>query len=271
MDTKRTLKKFLPPLLLDAFCKKPTHGFFGFYHSWEDAARASTGWQSENVLEKVCASLLKVRNGNAVYERDSALFDKVQYSWPLLAALQRVALEHDGHLNVADFGGSLGTTYFQNRAFLSSLKSLRWNIIEQKNYVARGKALFENDVLKFYEDIKSCLKTTTPHILIASSVIQYLPQPYEQIRKFIDAGFDYILFDRTSFLENEKDKIAIQKVKPSIYQATFPIWFFNYRKMIETFQSRYNIVAEFDAFVAFRYGVSGIPGGDKGFFLKRRV
>src|SRR3989344_5632671 len=112
---------------------------------------------------------------------------------------------------------------------------------------------------------------TLNHVSKPRRLIFSFPQPYEQIRKFIDAGFDYILFDRTSFLENEKDKIAIQKVKPSIYQATFPIWFFNYRKMIETFQSRYNIVAEFDAFVAFRYGVSGIPGGDKGFFLKRRV
>ena len=59
----------------------------------------------------------KVKNGEAVYERDSVLFDEIQYSWGLLAGLEKAALEHDGKLCVLDFGGSLGSTYYQNKQF----------------------------------------------------------------------------------------------------------------------------------------------------------
>jgi len=48
----------------------------------EEAMELSTGYDSERILGKVRDSLLKVKRGEAVYERDSVLFDKVQYSWP---------------------------------------------------------------------------------------------------------------------------------------------------------------------------------------------
>ena len=56
-----------------------------------------------------------------VYERDSVLFDTIRYSWPLLSDLLRAASEDQNHLSVLDFGGSLGSSYYQNRVFLSHL------------------------------------------------------------------------------------------------------------------------------------------------------
>lgn len=249
----------------------PKYGFFGFYNTWAEAQSESTGWSSAEVLKKVSASALKVKNGQAAYERDSVLFDKVQYSWPLLALLLRVALENDGILRVADFGGSLGTTYFQNRDFLANVKKIEWNIIEQENYVNRGNELFEDGKLNFFTDINSLLaQKNKPNVLIVSSVIQYLEKPFDMIQNFLDADFDYIIFDRTSFLEIPDHRIAIQKVKPSIYDATFPIWFFNYEKFLALFTDKYNIIAEFPAFIASQYKVEEIPGGDRGFILQRK-
>jgi putative methyltransferase (TIGR04325 family) len=72
---------------------------------------ASTGYDSEIILEKTRDALLKVKNGEAAYERDSVLFDEIQYAWPLLTSLMWVAAQAKGILNVLDFGGSLGTTY----------------------------------------------------------------------------------------------------------------------------------------------------------------
>jgi len=251
------------------FGRQPQFGFFGFYNSWADAVAVSSGWNADNVLSRVKASLLKIKNGQAVYERDSVLFDKPQYSWPLLAALQRVALEHGGELKVLDFGGSLGTTYFQNRSFLSGLKNLQWNIVEQKNYAATGRESFESSELHFFDDWKNAVKSANANVLIASSVIQYLEHPFEQMEKFINAGFEYIIFDRTSFISAADHKIAIQKVKPTIYNATFPIWFFNYEKFLGNFAGKYEVIGEFKAFVADHYEISGVPGGDRGIILKR--
>lgn len=247
----------------------PQYGFFGFFQTWEEAKKHSTGWGPRQILEKVKTSLLKVKNRQAAYERDSITFNKTQYSWPLLVGLLRAALENDGELRVLDFGGSLGTTYFQNRSFLDSLKKMSWNVVEQPHYAAAGKEQFENAELKFYSDFETCVRETAPNVLIASSVIQYLPEPLAMIQKFINSNIPYIIFDRTSFLSTADDKIAIQKVKPSIYEATFPIWFFNYEKFVAALTHNYQVIAEFEAFVAPQYIVEGIPGGDRGLILKK--
>jgi len=66
------------------------------------------------------------------------------------------AAKSEGVLKVLDFGGSLGSTYFQNRKFLDSLKDVVWCVVEQKHFVDVGKVDFEDSRLKFYYDIESC-------------------------------------------------------------------------------------------------------------------
>ena len=72
-----------------------------------------------------------MKRGEAVYERDSVIFDHIEYSFPVLCGLLRAAVEDDGKLNVLDFGGSLGSSYYQKKGFLAVCKHLRWSIIEQ--------------------------------------------------------------------------------------------------------------------------------------------
>src|SRR5215212_9351800 len=97
------------------------------YATWEDARRHATGYDDPVILEKVASAALKVKCGDAAFERDSVLFESVQYSWPVLAGLLWVASSSGNKLNVLDFGGSLGTSYFQNRAFLEHISDLRWS------------------------------------------------------------------------------------------------------------------------------------------------
>src|SRR5215475_3829712 len=97
------------------------YGWKGDYSSWEAAKKQAGSYDDGIILEKVEQAALKVRNGEATYERDSVLFDRIEYSWPLLAALMWVAARNKGKLTVADFGGSLGSSYFQNKVFLEGL------------------------------------------------------------------------------------------------------------------------------------------------------
>ncbi len=53
-----------------------------------------------------------------------------------------------------DFDGSLASTYFQNRAFLSCLPYVCWNIVEKPQHVTVGKECFEDKELRFYPSIK---------------------------------------------------------------------------------------------------------------------
>ncbi len=91
--------------------------FEGDFATWEEASAQCAGYDAEDILAKVLAATLKVKSGEAACERDSVLFDDIEYAWPVLAGLMWAAARNGGKLNVLDFGGALGSSYFQNRKF----------------------------------------------------------------------------------------------------------------------------------------------------------
>jgi len=242
-------RDFIPPIVFRLYRKAAGQSLFkGNYATWEEARRESGGYDSGLILNKVRDSLLKVKNGEAVYERDSVLFEKVQYSWPLLAGLQWIASQKENRLNLVDFGGSLGSSYFQNRKFLVHLKELKWNIVEQIKFVDCGKRDFEIDHLKFYYDLDACFREQHPDTILFSGVIQYLEDPYGMLEKAKSLGFEFVLFDRTPFLEKGGDRITIQKVPDRIFPASFPCWFLSQERFLETMGDRYELFADFESF-----------------------
>jgi putative methyltransferase (TIGR04325 family) len=263
----KILKDITPPVIFKAFLKKNRgggYGFFGKYKNWNDAVKECSGYDSDMILEKVKESSLKVRNGEAVFERDSYIFDKIQYSWPLLAGIMKAAADSDGRLSVLDFGGALGSHYFQNREFFKDLKEFKWSVVEQKNFVDCGKELFEDDKLKFYYDIDSCTENENPNVIVLSSVIQYMEKPYDLIRDIVNRGIEYIVIDRTAFNVEDVDLLTVQKVPPFIYDASYPAWFLNEKKFLSAFENKYKLVADFEA-----SDVVNIPSIFKGFLFQR--
>ncbi len=218
----------------------------GNYATWEDALKESSGYASALILEKVKKAALKVRDGQAAYERDSILFNEIDYYWPLLAGLLRIATANNNRLNILDFGGSLGSTYFQNRKFLSVVDVLQWNIVEQENYVVFGKENFENDSLKFYKTIDNCLSNQKPDVILLSSVIQYIRKPYDLIDEIISRRFNYIIIDKTGFIEDGSDLITIQLVPPTIFDASIPLHVFNYNSFLKKFLDHYILINDFN-------------------------
>ncbi|HLE86393.1 MAG TPA: methyltransferase, TIGR04325 family [Candidatus Brocadiaceae bacterium] len=246
---KEIMRDFIPPLFLKMYLNITTkYGFFANYSNWEEAKKASTGYDSDLILNKVSDSLLKIKAHEAVYERDSILFDKIEYSWPLLTGLMWIAANEDGKLNLIDFGGSLGSSYYQNRLFLQTLKEVKWNIVEQKHFVECGKKYFEDDTLKFYKSIEECLRTQTPSTMILSGVIQYIEKPYELIDYIIKKNFKYLIFDRTTFNKRNVDKLVVQKINPTIFSASYPCWFLNKNKFAQMFDNKYVLINEFKSF-----------------------
>ena len=112
---------WLPPAIVRQIRRRRSVGIcFGeeYAFTWQDATENCTGYDSEGIMEKVLEATLKVKNGEAVYERDSVLFDHIEYSWRLLSGLMWVAAQSNGRLNVLDYSGSLGNSYFENRLVL---------------------------------------------------------------------------------------------------------------------------------------------------------
>ena len=91
---KNFIKNITPPFILKLAKRKPRYGFLGNYKTWQEAQADSKGYDDKKILEKVKNSLLKVKNGEVVYERDSVIFDKIQYSWPVLSSLLWIASQN---------------------------------------------------------------------------------------------------------------------------------------------------------------------------------
>ena len=249
MEPKSFIKLIAPPFLIHAYNylldAQSANQVTGNYSSWEEAKRASTGYDCDVILEKTKEALLKIKKDEAAYERDSVIFDKIQYSWPLLAGLMWVAAKSAGRLNVLDFGGSLGSTFFQNRDFLFKLPQVRWNIVEQPNHVEVGKEFFEDDRLKFFSSIKECVAASQPNVVILSSVLQYLEKPYDVLGELMELDCEHIIIDRTPFWDGDEDRLCIQHVPPSIFEASYPTWIFSRMQFLASIELNWNIVAQF--------------------------
>jgi putative methyltransferase (TIGR04325 family) len=250
--------------------KKEKYGWFGDYSSWSKANVEAGGYDKHNILERTRDALLKVKAGEAVYERDSVIFEKRELPYSLIAFLKLSASLKKKPLNILDFGGSLGSTYYQISDFLTSENCASWNIVEQEHYAACGKANFQDETLKFYSDIDECLAENEIDFVLLSGSVQYLPEPHIFLQKLAGYGFDFILFDRTAFNAANNDRLTLQVVPPEIYQASYPAWFFHQEFFLSHFSSVYKVVAEFPSYVpgeAAMYIDGKLQGRNKGFYL----
>ena len=248
------IKKLTPPIFIDLIHyfqdnKKDYIHWDGDYATWHEARQNCEGYDADNILNQCKNALLKVKNEEAAYERDGVVFDKIDYPWALLAMLQRIAMENNGELCVLDFGGSLGSTYYQNKDFLKSVKNIKWCIVEQSHFVDCGKQYFEEEQLHFYYSIEECLAENQPYVLLLSSVLAYLEQPTDWINKLIASDFPYIIVDRTAFVDNSRHIVTVQNIPLSMYKASYPSWFFNFEIFVEPFLVHYDILSIFDSFV----------------------
>lgn len=250
--------------------KKNPYGWFGDYKKWGSLTALSGGYEAEAILDKTKNALLKVKNGQAVYERDSVLFDKKIYPYSVISALLYTAVECGNQLNVLDFGGSLGSTYYQVRDVIPPAVQLYWSVVEQENYVRCGQQFFEDEILKFHFTIEESMADRQADVLLLSSVVQYLEKPHEFLEGIRQYNFKYILIDRTAFVKGERDdRLTLQVVPPDIYEAHYPAWFFNEKRFLEHFEG-YDIKMEFESFVAGEQEmeIDHVKAGyDKGFFL----
>ncbi len=250
---KDIIRAWVPPVLMklrpgsiDKNAKR-AQDFSGEYASWEAAQAACSGYDDSTILEQCKNALLKVKHGEFAYERDGVLFENIQYNWPLLTGLQKTALEHGGDLSVLDFGGSLGSSYFQNRAFLAGLKSLSWSIVEQKHFVNCGKENFEHEHLAFYYSIADCLARKKPNVVLLSGVLQYLEKPYQWLAQLNSMSLPYIILDRTSFVHHSNEILTKQQVPGSMYEASYPAWFLMEKKVTEALTD-YDVLMEFPSY-----------------------
>lgn len=267
------MKEFIWKLLPASFKKawsgkeKNPSGWFGNYPDWQSAQAKSSGYDSQHILGKVNDSLLKVKRGEAAFERDSVAFDKLDFENEIAEWLKQIALEKKGGLCVLDFGGSLGSTYYQYRQVLQPGTVASWVVAEQEHFVRAGNAGFSDNVLRFTDDFRK----EKADLLLLFSVLPYLDEPYRMLGELLDTNPEYIIVDRTPVIGDHPDRITVQVVPEIVYKASYPAWFFNENRLKSAFAKKYVLQGEFRSKFASPYTLEdGVKAEWKGYFYKRR-
>lgn len=236
----------------------------GQYPDWASAQAAATGYDSGVILEKVAHATLAVERGEAVYERDSVLFDHVEYSWPLLASLLWIHAQLH-RLHVLDFGGSLGSTWRQNRSFLSCLPDLEWKVVEQEGFVERGRRDFQTPPLSFHTSPQAACEQGMDLFLLASSLC-YMEHYQDILDSALASGARFLAIDRTPFHAGDDHRIQLQVVPPEIYPASYPCHIFSRNRFLGTLEPDWIIRAEWIC------DLQPDPGAThRGLLLERRI
>ena len=237
---RKFVKQVTPPCFIDMarwlknkLSLSPFYGVRGNFASWQEALdycekyNHGKAYEATNIIEKVASAIQEVRKGRAEFERDSFLFYKKDYNFPLLSALFLAfnGFDNTRPIYVVDFGGSLGSTFFQNRSLFARIKQpVVWNVVEQKHFVDRGKKEVP-EVIFYYsiEEYKNNLGGGNFDILLLSAVLDYIPYP-EVFANLLEYPWKYILIDRSFYHPEDKEVIGVQTVPPSIYEAQYPLW-----------------------------------------------
>jgi putative methyltransferase (TIGR04325 family) len=223
-----------------------SYGWHGNFKSWDIAKKKCTGYDETAILEKVLYNSLRVKNGEIPFEQDSVPFEKKKYSFPVLAALMWIAVRKNNKLNILDFGGSLGTSYYQNIDFLNCFTELNWCIVEQAHFVKTGQEHFANNNLHFFYTINDCISIFNIDAILLSSVLPYVEKPYSLLDEIISKEFEYIIIDRMLLVNNSKDRLTIQKVPRKIYKASYCCWFLSEAKFLGVLSKKYDLIYDFE-------------------------
>jgi putative methyltransferase (TIGR04325 family) len=247
---KKIIYDLVPPVVpkLISLIKSNTNRFKGDYLNWKEVLRVTDGYGDASILTAVQKSTRKVVRGEAKYERDQILFNDNVKRWPLIGALllQSLKMSSNKVLSVMDFGGSLGSTYYQIRDVIEDVVQLRWSVIDQANFVAAGKAEFETEVLRFRESISKCLVQDQPTVALLSCVLNYVENPYEILEEILATGLPMVILDRTLLIEGSNDRLAAQLVSDNLGGGSYPIWFLSREKLEKFLCKDYTILSMFE-------------------------
>lgn len=244
---RRFIRRWLPQGLRDLLNYWGGYAIYyrGEFADWSAARAAADGYDEASLLQRLTAAAQAVKAGEAAWEQDGVTWDHIPPNMPLFAALSRVALAQEGQLSVLDFGGALGTSYFQCRGFLAEVKNLAWSVVEQPQLVAIGRRSFERDALRFYTTIDDAIAAQRPNVALLSSVLQYLEQPWAVLNQLIVAGIPYLIIDRHPCTLTH-ELITVQVVPPTLYAASYPCWLFDCPGMVATLDRHYELLAAWE-------------------------
>lgn len=215
----------------------------GDYTEWSDAYAECQGYEDKDILTTVISTTEKVQKGDAVWEREGTLFYEPKYVYPICAAILKCAVQNNNRgVRVLDIGGSLGSTYFQNRQYLQDVNNLEYIVAEQEGFAKYGHENLENGILKFVQSTDQWEDFDRFDIILMSGSLQYIGE-YKKILSRIEKSKPrYIIIDR--LLVSNRMRICRQVIPGFVSEKSwsYPIRIFGEDDVLSLFQFQYKLI-----------------------------
>lgn len=245
---------YLKNIFIRFFQKKYIYDGYG---DWDSAKYATSGYDSGEIIRKVDDAASLAKAGFVSYERDGVTFDDSKLNWHLLTALF-LARESKNNMNILDFGGSLGSAYFQHKQFLDLISNYSWGVVEQDRFYKIGKSKYQDANLIFYKNIDVYLTKVSPNLVVLGSSLQYIQEFDELLNKISNSKAKVLLIDRTPFSKLNNHILAIQKIPRTIYDGSYPIRIFSLALFKKSLKKNWKILSIYDAIGAPTYTRNGV-------------
>jgi putative methyltransferase (TIGR04325 family) len=271
MSARTLVKELAPPVLVDLYRRWSgrTLRFSEHPSTFDEAKRLSSSYAAPQILERTLTATRAVTSGQAAFERDSVSFDAPEFSFPILATLLRAGIGNSHTLEVTDFGGSLGNTYRQCRPFLPATMHVRWRVIEQPAFAEAGRREFETDELHFFATLDELPPMSDATVTLASSVLQYLEEPFEVLEQLSQLSAGHMIIDRTPMSDQSRDRLCVQHVPAHIYKASYPCWIFSRRGLLDRLSTRWRLLADYRCPEGAAHTDDGLAFEFRGLILER--
>jgi putative methyltransferase (TIGR04325 family) len=231
---KRVIKEIVPPAVLRLVrpFRKPEsspYGYSGDYATFEAAMAAckTAGYAEVGIVERVGEQTRAIKErwqgGPAAVLLDGRVLQN------LAATLLATSTVSGRAPSVLDFGGGLGIHHAQLSPFLSGGSGPSWLVCETTPMADEGNKRFASGGLRF---VSSLEQAPGPFdLVIASGVLQCLPDPYATLAKLASLS-EHILLNRVPLIPSERDRLTIHNVDPVVFTGVMPIWFLAERRLM---------------------------------------
>jgi len=243
------LKRGLDKLIPTAVSTPIRQRFFrvrweGDYDSWTAAQNDSTGYGNGAIVRRVVEAARSVRDGKMRYDRDGVAFAEEPPRWFAQAAFAALARPLERRINILDFGGALGSHFFQHRSLKPSPFGWNWAVVEQSHLTAIGREEFQTSELRFFDSPSAASEPHSPDVVLLGGVLPYLPNPFEVLAGLLEQKPRMVILERTSFVINGGSRLTVQHVPRSIYAASYPCWYLDRAKFDAVFAAAYELILE---------------------------
>jgi putative methyltransferase (TIGR04325 family) len=217
--------------------------FHGDYPDWAAACAVAQGYDDPGASARVVAAAHAVRAGQAVWDRDGVLFHEPRAHEPLVAALRRAAVAAGGGLDVVDFGGGMGSTWWQHREALREFR-VSWRVVERAMFVETGQREFSDAALSFHPTLAAAQAAGPVQVILLSSVLPYVADPHALLREVAAWRAPHVIVDRTPFIAGGRDRVVVQSAPRELGGGSYPCWLFDRAGVAAAFHTDYALVGE---------------------------